>query len=132
MRHVLEKSHVKKRCVTTRQNFLRVKEFVDPTDVINYPDGRSQFLVLPEYGEKFINDYLESFFEVALLYFIHSWHQKKGDEGLETGILTFFEKYDLEEYDFNILRVRRDYYRKLSSGYFKKAVQPKPVKMNAT
>lgn len=88
-------------------------------EAYSYADGRYTFLHLPEAGERLINEYLEEEFETASLFYIHSRHQSNTEESLDTIIIDFFNKYNLEEFDFNTLRIRQNYYRKLRSGYFK-------------
>lgn len=132
LRLCMEKTYKKPLCDKTGHIFLKVGAKVTFSRDLKYTDGRSSFLVLPEPGQQFLNDHLETLFETASMFFIHSWHQKKGDESLDTGILTFFDKYDLEEFDFNVLRIRRDYYRKLKAGYFQSAVCVNPTTHHVT
>ncbi len=125
-RLLLEKSDRKTVCDKSAQTFLVVSESAKPLaymkGAFKYEDGRSSFLNMPEAGIRLINEYLEEDFETASMFFIHSRYQADGEESLNAGILEFFERYDLEEFEFNIARIRRDYYRKLDSGFFKAKV----------
>jgi len=122
IRLLLEKTYTAPSCDKLPQLFLQVEEapkiqsFLRPH--YKFVDGRSSFLQLPEAGQEFINSYLELIFETAMMFYINSWHEKKGEDGIEPGILKFLSKYNLEEFDYSIISIRRDYYRKLKSGYF--------------
>jgi len=131
IRILLEKSQKKVLCDNSLQTFLMVQE-VPVIEAFmrtsyKYEDGRNGFLILPDGAQKLINEYLEEEFETASMFFIHSRHQAEGEGSLDSAILEFFGKYDLEEFNFNTLRIRRAYYRKLESGYFKAKVKFNPI-----
>lgn len=121
IRLLFEKSDTKPECDSTQLNYLLVANHPQTSgfmsDEYKYADGRYSFLYLPQSAERLINEYLEEEFETACMYYIHSRHQNTADS-LDSIILDFFKKYNLEDHDFNTLRVRRSYYRKLKSGYF--------------
>lgn len=131
IRLLLEKSNQKPDCDTSGTIFLRVYE--KPTvpkylkGAFRYADGRSSFLFLPEAGQVFLNKYLEKSFETALMYHVHSWAQKNGEQGINEGIIIFLSEYDLEEYGATADSVRRDYYRKKNAGYFEGNVTVNPI-----
>lgn len=131
VRLLLEKSQQKVKCDKSAQTFFLVSESAKPLDFMKgdykYEDGRNGFLFLPEAGEKLVNEYLEEEFETASMFFIHSRHQAEGGGSLDSAIIEFFDKYDLEEFNYNILRIRRAYYRKLESGYFEARVKYNPI-----
>jgi len=131
VRLLLEKSQQKVNCDKTSQTFFLVQDYAKPVglmkNVYKYEDGRSGFLFIPPAGEMLINEYLEEEFETASMYFIHARHQAEGEGSLDSAIVEFFEKYDLEEFNYNILRIRRAYYRKLESGYFRARVKYNPI-----
>jgi hypothetical protein len=90
-------------------------------------DGRSSFLYIPKSGERLINAHLERIFETALFFHIHSWNAKTGKQTMGEGILVFLEKYNLEEYNYNMSRIKKSYYRKVNTGYFDAKVTVNPV-----
>jgi|SRR5690554_6748966 len=126
VRLLLEKSERKVKCDTSRQSFFVVRNRPDTACFMGkdykYQDGRTGFLYLPEAGEQLINEILEDDFETACMFYIHSRHKSNSTDSLDAIILDFFNKYNLEEFDFNILRIRRDYYRKVKDGYFRAKV----------
>lgn len=136
IRLLLEKSTQKPECDKTLQNFLIVHDTPFQQAFMRsdfkYEDGRTGFLYLPKSGTKLINEYLEEDFETACMYYIHSRYKSNTDEGLDSIILDFFSKYNLEEFGFNTLRIRRDYYRKVKRGYFKATVYFDPVSKKIT
>lgn len=131
IRLLLEKSERKVKCDKSSQIFLLVTNYAKPLGLMKsaykYEDGRTGFLYLPEAGEKLINETLQEEFETASMYYIHSRHKSNSTESLDDIILDFFNKYNLEELDFDILRVRRDYYRKVKQGYFRAKVFYDPL-----
>ena len=127
LRMYMEKTYKKPVCDKSSQIFLKVAEYVHPSGSIEYPDGRSCFLQLPKAGELFLNNYLELNFETALMYSIHSWSESKTGQGINEVIISFLEKYNLEEYNYTILGIRRDYYRKRRAGYFNPSVHFNPL-----
>ena len=126
IRLLLEKSDVKPKCDKVAQNFFLVQNQGRTSpfmrDDFGYADGRSSFLFLPKSGEQIINDYLEQKFETAFMFFIYSRHQSKNADPLNDIIIEFLDCYNLEDFDFDISAVRRDYYRKLKAGYFESRV----------
>lgn len=131
VRLLLEKSQQKVKCDKSSQTFFLVQEYAKPVGLMKsgykYEDGRAGFLTLPPAGELLINEYLEEEFETASMFFIHARHQAEGDKSLDSAIIDFFEKYNLEEFNYNIPRIRRAYYRKLESGYFAAKVLYNPL-----
>ncbi len=131
IRLLLKPTDKKPLCDISHQTFLLVHEQPITKSLLDkdYPhlDGRSSFLYLPKSGEEFINAHLDHIFKTAHLFYIHSWSEKKGDEGIDIGIVKFLSKYNLEEFNFNISRIRRDYYRKRQSGYFDTMVFYNPI-----
>lgn len=131
VRLLLEKSDTKVPCDKSSQTFFLVQNYAKPLDSMakdyKYEDGRKGFLYMPEAGVKQINEYLEEQFETASMFYIHSRHSSNTEESLDAIIIEFFEKYNLEEFDFNTLRIRQNYYRKLRDGYFKAVVHYDPL-----
>ncbi len=131
VRILLEKSQQKVNCDKRAQTFFLVSERAKTLPVMRteykYEDGRNGFLFMPPAGELLVNEYLEEEFDTAIMFFIHARHQAEGERSLDSAIIEFFEEYDLEEFNFNILRIRRAYYRKLESGYFKAMVKYNPI-----
>ena len=128
---LLKPSQKKPTCDKKQQIFLSVAEApnyrLEFENIYSRVDGRSQFVFMPDEGSELINANLELLFEACLMNYINGWHEKKGSEGIDIGIVKFCERYDLEEYNYNVLRIRRDYYRKLNSGYFNARVTQNPV-----
>jgi len=131
IRLLVEKSHRMVVCDKTPQIILKLEDSPKieglKGDAYKYEDIRSSLCYLPAAGEEFLNEYLEDQLEIALMHFINSWHQNKGDEGIDVAILLFLEKYNLEEYGYKVRNIRRDYYRKKQAGFFEPLVQYDPV-----
>ena len=131
IRLLLEKTYTKPSCDKSTEIFLQVGEapklqaFLRPH--YKYVLGETSYLKLPAAGQEFLNSYLQLIFETAMLFYIYSWHEKKGDDGIEPGIIKFLSKYNLEEFNYSIISIRRDYYRKLKSGYFIGNIQFNPI-----
>lgn len=115
IRLLLKKSNRKKECDTTRTIFFSIKEQERKDDyfavIYTSQDGRSSYLEMPEEGVRFINERLEEYLNDAMLFFIHGFHTKKGDQGLLKGIDIFLDKYDLYNHGYDVAAVRRKYYR---------------------
>ena len=131
LRLLMKKTYKKNECDESRTIFLRVRENARiPSDLKNtysYPVGVFSYLYLPEEGQNFLNEHLEKKFNTAIMFYIHSWREKKGSQSIDEGILNFLDKYQLEEYNYTTSRIRREYYRKLESGYFDGKVVFNPV-----
>lgn len=131
IRMLLEKTYTKPSCDKLPQIFLQVEEapttqaFLRPH--FKYVDGRSSFLKLPESGQLILNGELERSFENACMFYIYCWHENNKDQGIKKGIIKFLEKFNLEEYDKTVTSIRRDFYRKLKSGYFVGNIQFNPI-----
>lgn len=133
IRLLLEKCNKKPTCDIGLTIFLQVQEEpqvpVYLKGMYRYADGRSSYLYLPTAGQNFLNKYLEKSFETSLMYYIHSWHQKEGESGINEGVITFLQKYNLEEHGYKADSVRRTYYRKLKKGYFEANISINPITM---
>lgn len=126
IRLLIEKSSKKIKCDEPPQilfiiaNDPRLSAFMNK-DYVS-ADGRGAFLCLPKSGEQLINEYLQQKFDIACMFFIFSRHQTGAEDPLNKIIEDFLVQYNLEEFDYDISAVRRDYYRKLKSGYFSSKV----------
>lgn len=90
-----------------------------PDDMdIKLVSSRNGFLYVPETAQQILNDRLDEEFETALMFYVHSRQESYNDTPLDSVIIDFFVKYDLDEYGFNIPQIRRNYYRKLKAGFF--------------
>jgi len=131
IRLLLEKTYTKPSCDKSTQLFLQVGETPKLQAYLRghyrYVSGEASFLKLPSAGQEFLNSYLQLIFETAMMYYIYSWNEKKGNDGIEPGIIKFLSKYNLEEFNYSIISIRRDYYRKLKSGYFVGNIQFNPL-----
>jgi hypothetical protein len=126
IRLYMEKTYKKPVCDTTPLIYLKVEEHLKKTGIYKYPDGRSSYLFLPKEGQEYLNDHLEGLFETALMYSIYSWHKSNSDQGINDAIVSFLTEFNLEEYNYTILGIRRDYYRKRKAGYFENKVAYNP------
>lgn len=122
LRSLMQISHKKVPCDTIPQIFLKVQEKYKYTGIFHFADGRTGFLYLPEEAQGFLNEHLQKLFDISLMNSIHSWSKSNTDQGINDAIVSFLETYNLEEYNYTLLGIRRDYYRKRKARYFESSV----------